>query len=301
MGRIEKIIRRVYKKIGSRTGFLVSDEKYIKNEWKLNMDYPLDLASPKTFNEKLQWLKLHDRKDIYTTMVDKFQAKKYVADIIGEEYIIPTLGVYDRFDDINFDNLPNKFVIKCTHDSGGLVICRDKTKLDIFSTKKIIERNLKRNYYYCGREWPYKNVKPRIIVERYLEDVSSKTMRDYKFFCFNGEPKIMYLSEGLEDHRTARMSFYDMNMDLVDCRRSDYKPLGYKPKQPINFKKMKKFSAMLSEDIPHVRVDWYEVNGKLYFGELTFTTRSGFIPFSNKEWDDRLGDMIELPKLEGRS
>ncbi len=283
----------------SHSGLLnwMDDEKYIKRKWRLNFNKDINLDNPKTFNEKMQWLKLHDRKDIYTTMVDKYEAKKYVANIIGEEYIIPTLGIYGKFDDINFEDLPKQFVIKCTHDSGGLIICRDKSKLDIKKARRKINKCLKRNYYYSGREWPYKNVKPRIIIEKYMEDKENKSMRDYKFFCFNGKPEIMYLSEGLEDHKTAGMSFYDMNMKLTDCRRADYRPLDYMPKKPVNFEKMKKFSTVLSKGIPHLRVDWYEINGKLYFGELTFTTCGGMVPFADEKWDKKLGNLIDLSLL----
>ena len=280
----------------SRAGLFnwMSDEAYLKKKFKLFMGKELDLDNPKTFNEKLQWLKLNDRKDIYTTMVDKCEAKKYVASIIGEEYIIPTLGVYDKFDDINFDELPDQFVIKCTHDSGGLVVVRDKNKLDKTAAKKKINKSLRRNYYYSGREWPYKNVKPRIIVEKYMEDSKNKTMRDYKFFCYNGKPEIMYISEGLENHATASISFYDMNFKVTDCKRKDFKLLDYTPEKPKNFEKMKKFSAILSRGIPHLRVDWYEIDGKLYFGELTFSTCSGMVPFEDGKWDKKLGDMIDL-------
>ena len=280
----------------SKLGFYkkMDDRKYLEKKYYYKTGKKLNLDNPKTFNEKLQWLKLYDRKDIYTTMVDKYEAKRYVAKIIGKQYIIPTLGVYDKFDEIDFDKLPNQFVIKCTHDSGGLVICKDKTRFDKKTAKKKISKNLKRNYFYSGREWPYKNVKPRIVVEKYMEDKNSNTMRDYKFFCFNGRPEIMYLSEGLEDHRTARMSFYDMDMKITNCRRSDYKPLDYEPEKPKNFEKMKEFSAILSKGIPHLRVDWYEINGKLYFGELTFSTASGFIPFNSETWNKRLGGLIDL-------
>lgn len=277
---------------------LIPDKLYLKLKYRSKTGKKLDFKNPKTYNEKLQWLKLYDRKDIYTTMVDKCEAKKYVADIIGKEYIIPTIGVYDKFEDIDFKELPKQFVIKCTHDSGGLVICKNKDQLDIDEAREKITDCLKKNYYWRGREWPYKNVRPRILVEKYMEDKSSKTMRDYKFFCFDGKPEIMYLSEGLENHKTARMSFYDMNMHLVDCRRSDYRPLEYIPERPNNFEKMKEFSAILSEDIPHLRVDWYEINGKLYFGELTFTTCSGIIPFADENWDRRLGDFIKLKEIK---
>ncbi|MBR5061524.1 MAG: glycosyl transferase, partial [Prevotella sp.] len=162
------------------------DRKYIEYIWKKKMNYPLNLDNPQTFNEKLQWIKLYDHNPLYTKMVDKYEAKEYVASIIGDEYIIKTLGVWDRFDDIDFSTLPKQFVLKCTHDSGGLVICKDKSKLDIQAAKKKIEKSLKKNYYYIAREWPYKNVKRRIIAEEYIEDEKTKELRDYKFFCFNG-------------------------------------------------------------------------------------------------------------------
>ena len=273
---------------------LLPDRIFLKLRYRMRTGKQLNLKAPKTFNEKVQWLKLYDRKDIYTTMVDKFEAKRYVANIIGEKFIVPTLGIFDNFDDIDFDKLPKQFVIKCTHDSGGLVIVKNKEGLDIQSARKKINKCLKTNYYYYGREWPYKNVKPRIIIEKYMEDKNTKSMRDCKFFCFNGKPEIMYLSEGLEDHKTAGMSFYDMNFKITDCKRSDYRTLSYIPEKPKNFEKMKKFSSVLSKGIPHLRVDWYEINGKLYFGELTFTTCGGMVPFTDEKWNKKLGDLIDL-------
>ena len=274
---------------------LLPDKVYLKLKYYLFFKKKLDLNNPKTFNEKLQWLKLYDRKDIYTTMVDKYNVKQYVGNIIGYEHIIKTLGVYDKFDDIDFTKLPEQFVIKCTHDSGGLVIVKDKSKLNIKEAKKKIEKSLNNNYYYSGREWPYKNVKPKIIVEEYMEDNTNKEMRDYKFFCFNGKPEILYVSEGLENHETAGISFYDMNFKLVDCKRKDYRLLSYTPEIPKTFEKMKEFAAILSKDMPHVRVDFYEINGNLYFGELTFFTCSGMVPFEKEEWDYKLGSLIKLP------
>ncbi len=276
----------------------LKDDNYLKMMYRSIFFKKLDLENPKTFNEKLQWLKVYDRKDIYTTMVDKYEAKKYVASIIGDEYIIPTIGVYDSFNEIDFDKLPEKFVIKCTHDSGGLVIVKDKSKMDYNSVKKKIDECLNRNYYYLYREWPYKNVKPRIIVEELMEDKNCSSLTDYKFFCFNGEPKLMYMAVGLDDHKTASMSFYDMNFKLTDCKRKDYKYIDYIPKKPKEFDQMINFSKLLSKDIPHLRVDWYEIDGKLYFGELTFTTNGGFIPFESEKWNYKMGEWIELPKKE---
>lgn len=280
--------------LNNRGIIVLPDKNYLLMLFKQKTGKKLNLDNPQTFNEKLQWLKLHDRKDIYTTMVDKYEAKKYVAKIIGEEYIIPTIGIYDRFDDIDFDKLPDQFVIKCTHNSGGIVICRNKRTLNVKKAKRIISKSMYRNFYLTSREWPYKNVKPRIIIEKYMEDKNSKTMRDYKIFCFSGKPEIMYLSEGLENHSTACMSFYDMDFNITDCKRKDFRLLDYTPQKPKNWEKMKNFSAILSKGIPHLRVDWYEVNGKLYFGELTFSTCGGMVPFEDEKWDKKLGSMIDL-------
>ena len=274
---------------------LFNDRDYVKLLYRLTFGKKLNLDNPKTFNEKMQWLKIYDRKSQYSMMVDKYEAKKYVASIIGEKYIIPTYGIYNSFDEINFDSLPDEFVIKCTHDSGGLIIVRNKNQFDKNKARKKINKCLKRNFYWIEREWPYKNVKPRIIIEKYMEDKNSNDMRDYKFFCFNGEPKLMYLSEGLENHSTARISFYDMNFNVTDCKRRDYELLDYTPSIPNTFEKMKKFATILSKDIPHLRVDFYEINGKLYFGELTFFTCGGYVPFEDEKWDKQLGDYIKLP------
>lgn len=200
----------------------MSDETYLKIAYRVKMGKKLNLDPPVTFNEKLQWLKLNDRKPEYTTMVDKYEAKKWVAERIWGGYVIPTLGVWEHFDEIDFDKLPNQFVLKCTHDSGGLVICRDKSKVDKEAAHKKIETCLKHNFFWGQREWAYKAVKPRILAETYMEDETAKTMgsnglTDYKFFCFNGIPKLVYVSCGLEHHETAQISFLDMNWRFTDC------------------------------------------------------------------------------------
>ncbi len=274
----------------------IPDKKYIKIKYKLEMNKKLNLQNPQMFNEKLQWLKLYDRNPAYTKMVDKYEAKKYVADIIGREYIIPTLGVWEKFEDIDFSKLPNQFVLKCTHDSGGLVICRDKSKLNMKEARRKINKSLKRNYYLIHREWPYKKVRPRIIAEKYMAIYKQKELIDYKFFCFNGEPKFLYVSEGLSNHENARISFVNMNYEKTEFYRKDYRPFDKLPDKPTNFDKMKELSKKLSKNIPFIRVDFYEVNGQIYFGELTFFPCSGFIPFEPEEWDRKLGDMLKLPK-----
>lgn len=270
----------------------ISDKLYLKTVYECMFSKKLNLDNPKTFNEKLQWLKLYDRKDIYTTMVDKYEVKKYVADIIGKEYIIPTIGVYDRFDDIDFEKLPNQFVIKCTHDSGGLVICKDKTKLNIKDARKKINKSLKKNYYYAGREWPYKNVKPRIIIEKYMEDKETKELRDYKFFCFNGVAEFMFLATDRQIGET-KFNFYDMSFKLLPFTQGHPNDLR-KIKKPVKFNEMKELAEKLSSNIPHVRVDFYEMNGKVYFGEITFYHFSGFIKFEPEKWDDKFGQLIDL-------
>lgn len=273
----------------------IYDEKYLKLKYRLEINKSFDLNNPQTFNEKLQWLKLYDRKSEYTNMVDKYEAKKYVANIIGEEYIIPTLGVWEKFDDIDFNQLPNQFVLKCTHDSGGLVICKDKSKLNIEETKKKINKSLKRNYYYSGREWPYKNVKPRVIAEKYMVDESGEELKDYKFFCFNGEPKIILVCSERFSSDNMCETWFDENWNFLDIIESGHR-IDKKIKKPVNFSKMMEFSKKLSTNIPFIRVDFYEIDGRVYFGELTFFPAAGFEKFEPEEWDKKLGDMLELPK-----
>lgn len=272
----------------------MDDETYIKKQYKAVFGKEIDLENPQTFNEKLNWLKLHDRKEEYTTMVDKYEAKKYVSNIIGDEYIIPTIGIYDSFEKIDFDTLPQQFVMKCTHDSGGLVIVKDKSKLDYKKAKKKIEHCLKRNYFWNTREWPYKNVKPRIIVEKYMKDKNNEELRDYKFYCFNGKPKYLYVSEGMNNHKTARMDFFDIEFNLAPFWRNDYKRFNIKPEKPMNFAKMIELSEKLSLNTKFLRVDFYEINNKVYFSELTFSPCAGYMKFYPQEYDKKLGALINL-------
>lgn len=269
------------------------DKAYLKFMFRVNIGKKLDLDNPKTFNEKIQWLKLNDRKDIYTTMVDKYEAKNYVAEKIGEEFIIPTLGVWDKFEDIDFDKLPEQFVLKCTHDSGGLVICRDKSKLDIKNAKTKINKCLKKNYYKHGREWPYKNVKPRIIAEQYMEDSNTGDLPDYKFFCFNGVVKAMFIATERFGKEETKFDFFDENFNHLPFTNGH--PNADNPlKKPEQFEKMKELASVLSKGIPQVRVDFYEINNKIYFGELTFSHWGGMVPFNPEEWDEKMGEFIKL-------
>lgn len=272
---------------------VLSDKTYLKIKYKLTMGKKLDLENPQTFNEKLQWLKIYDRKPEYTTMVDKHEVKTYVAGKIGQEYIIPTLGVWDCFEDIDFDSLPNQFVLKCTHDSGGLVIVKDKAELDRAAAKKKIEKTLKKNYYYSGREWPYKDVKPRILAEAYLEDDDREDLSDYKVMCFGGEPKMIQLHRGRFGVHTQ--DFYDDQWEKLDITRG-VPSSEEKMERPAFLEEMLELSRKLSDNTPQLRVDWYFTNGRLYFGELTFFPAGGMKAFEPESWDRTFGSWIKLPR-----
>ncbi len=256
-----------------------------------------NLKDPQTYTEKLQWLKLYDHRPEYSRMVDKCDAKRYVAEKIGEEYIIPTLGVWDSFDEIDFDSLPNQFVLKCTHDSGGVVICDDKETFDREKAKKKIDKHLKSNYYLRGREWPYKNIKPRIIAEQFIKDSNFEDLRDYKFFCFDGKVKALFIAT--DRHVVGEETKFDyFDEEFNHLPFSDGDPnADVPPEKPICFEEMKRLAEELSVGIPHVRVDFYEVDEKIYFGEMTFFCASGLMSFNPKEWDYTFGSWITLPPV----
>ena len=269
------------------------DKPYLQIFYYAEFGKFIDFKNPKTFNEKLNWLKLYYRRPDLITLVDKYEVKKYIADKIGEQYVIPTLGVWDKFEDINFNELPNQFVLKCTHDSGGLVVCKDKSKLDLKKAKEKIEKSLANNYYLCTREWSYKGVKPRIIAEKYMEDQETGELRDYKFFCFNGEPKLMFVASerGLKN---TKFDFYDMQFHHMNIVQH-YPNSEYSIEKPEHFEKMVMLAEKLSAGFPHVRVDFYEANGQVYFGEMTFYHFGAIVPFETEEWDKKIGDWLVLP------
>lgn len=272
------------------------DEPYIKMKYWIKHNNKLNLRNPKTYNEKLEWLKLYDRNPMYTQMVDKVGAKDYVKERIGEEYLIPTLGVWNSFDEIDFSKLPKQFVLKCTHDSGGLVICRDKNKLDLENVKKKINRSLKSNYYLWGREYPYKNVKPRILAEKYMEDeAETQTLTDYKIFCFDGEPKIiMTVRGGHENEQDIVRRMYDENWNLYGVGLHGKKPVPMPEDKPTKLSEMLDIARKLSKGIKHLRVDLYEIQGKVYFGELTFYHMSGTEEFNPESYNELFGSFIHL-------
>ncbi len=279
---------------------ILPDSLYIRFQYHSILGNWPDLKNPKTFNEKMQWLKLHDRKPEFTMMADKYLVKDYIARTIGEQYVIPTYGVWGRVEDIEYDKLPERFVLKCTHDSGSVIVCRDKKTFNAVEASKKLTASMKKNGYWYGREWPYKDIPHRIIAEQYLDDPTSETIRDYKFFCFNGEPKFVYLSEGLENHSNAHIAFYDFDGNEMPFHRDDYKRFDVNPVMPTNTEEMRQLSEKLAKKIPcpFVRTDFYSINGKTYFSEITFTPCSGLMPLTPREWDATIGSWLNLVELE---
>lgn len=276
------------------------DKPYLQLYYFLRFKRLCNFKNPETYNEKMQWLKLHDRKPVYTELVDKYDVRKHIADAIGEEHLIPLVGgPWNSFDEIDFDALPEQFVLKCTHDCESVIICRDKSKLDIAAAKKKIGKCMKNNYYWISREWPYKNAKGKIIAEAYMEDENAASgLTDYKFFCFDGKPKLLYVSQGLEDHQTARISFFDLEGNAMPFRRRDYQPLDEALKLPENYAQLKETAELLAKKIdrPFIRIDLYSIKGKMYFSEITFFPCGGLLPFEPESWDRELGNWIDLKK-----
>lgn len=301
MGRtIMEILKKpslLFMTLGHRELFnWMDDERYIRRVFKITMGKDLNLEDPKTYSEKLQWMKLYDRNPLYTSLVDKHEVKSLIAAKIGPEFIIPTLGVWDDFDEIDFEKLPDRFVLKCTHDSGGLVICKDKGSLNVDKIKKKINKCLKHSYFWGDREWPYKNIRPRIIAEQYMEDSQTEELRDYKFFCFNGVVKALFIAtDRYKGEHETKFDFFDENYNHLPFTNG-HPNADVIPQKPKCFEEMKRIAAVLSEGIPQVRVDLYEVDGKVYFGEMTFFHWSGHMPFEPEEWDYIFGSWIDLPK-----
>lgn len=279
---------------------LMTDRFYLKVLWKMLMGYELNLENPVTFNEKLQWLKLYDRNPLYTTLVDKYRVKQWVADRIGAEHVIPTLAVYKSVDEIDLYKLPSQFVLKCNHDSGSVAVCRDKSTFDIETAKKKLGEALKRNFYWEAREWPYKNVKPLIFAEKYMEDNSTHELPDYKFFTFDGVAKALFIAtERGSELEETKFDFFDIDFKHIAVTNGhpNAKTL---PSKPECFDEMIRLSEKLSKGIPQVRCDFYEVNGKSYFGELTFCHWGGMTPFKPADFDKTMGDWVRLPSKDER-
>jgi hypothetical protein len=276
--------------------FFIPDKLYIKLEYKKNIGKRLDLTNPQSFNEKLQWMKLYNRDPLYTKLVDKYEVRHYVESIMGKECLIPLIGVYDSFEAINFDVLPNEFVLKPNHTSGDIFLCRDKSKIDYVELKRQVNLWLKRRYYWLHREWPYKNVKPRILCEKYMVDESKEELKDYKFMCFHGEVKCLFVCLNRNSPDGLNVDFYNMAWEPMPFQRHYSNSRTIIPK-PRNFDKMVEYAKKLSKEIPFVRVDFYEAEGQLYFGELTFYPGSGYEEFTPESYDYLLGAWIKLPNL----
>lgn len=299
MNLIKLISNKNYRfNILSNIGFYnyLSDEKYLKKRFKAKTGHELNLLNPQRFNEKLQWLKLYNRKPEYVNMVDKYAVRDYVRGKVGDEYLIPLIGgPWISFDEIKWDALPEQFVIKCTHDSGGLVICKDKKNFNFKRARRKIEKCLKTNFYKKNREWVYKDVRPQIIAEQYMEDKKTADLRDYKFFCFNGKAKALFVAT---DRQTpgeeVKFDFFDMEYNHINVRNG-HQNAEVLPAKPAKFDLMVELAEALSENIPHVRVDFYEVNEHVYFGEMTFYHFSGMVNFEPEEWDYTFGSWITLP------
>lgn len=273
---------------------MVPNSLYLRLVGGGKLHYKMDLRNPQTFNEKLNWMKLFNRNPLYTELADKYAVKRIVSDIIGEEHVVRNLGCWDNFDDIDFDKLPNQFVLKCTHDSSGAIICKDKNTFNKTAAKEKINDSLKLNYYYACREWPYKNIPHRIIADEYLDDHTGEELQDYKFWCFNGKPTYMYCTVKTSKEDIYE-NFYDMEFNPVNI---DHGWPRRDPEfdKPQAFDEMKELAAQLSEGIPFVRVDFFYANNKVYFGEYTFFDWAGLQPFGTYQQDLELGKLIELPQ-----
>lgn len=299
MGIIRKIMQHPEKILqvlidGERMSFL-PDRCFLQLEYFACLGKKLNLENPTTFNEKLQWLKLYNRRPEYTMMADKYLVREYIAKTLGEEYLIPLLGVWDDPDEIDFDALPDQFVLKCNHNSGtGMCICKDKSKLDIAKVRRELKRGLKENYYLKHREWPYRDIQRKIVCEKYMDDGSGE-LKDYKFMCFDGTPRCSFVCSDRFSPEGLKVTFYDMNWKIMPFER--HYPHSEVPiKKPQSYEEMVRLAEVLAKGIPFVRVDFYEIAGRPYFGELTLFPGSGCEEFSPEEWDATLGTWIPLPK-----
>lgn len=275
--------------------WIKDDETYLRWYYFFSMRKRLNLKTPSTFNEKVNWLKLHDHNPLYTSLVDKLEAKDYVTKKVGAGHVFPTLGIWHRPEDIEWDALPNRFVLKTTQGGGGIgvIICHDKTKFDKAKAIAKLNSALKQNLYTSSREWPYRDVRPRIFAEPYMEDEHGE-LRDYKFFCFNGKCRMLFVATERQTREEPFFNFFD----------EKYQPLPFRQGHPVNpvipakpdgFDKMVRIAEQLSEGLPHVRMDMYEIKGKVYFGEYTFYHFGGVVPFVPAEWDEKIGSWLTIP------
>lgn len=275
----------------------VPDSIYLKLLYRVTTGEKCNLKNPVTYNEKLQWLKLNDRKPEYSDMVDKYEVRKIIEKTVGGEYLIPCYGVYNSFDEIDFDKLPEQFVLKCTHDSGSVVICKDKNSFDMDAARKSINTAMNRDYYSTYREWPYKYVKPRIIAEKFMVDESGDDLKDYKVMCFNGRAEVIEVHENrFTEGKEHTQTFYDRNWKKLPIVQEGLMYVQEDRTAPALLPKILELSEKLSKDMYHARIDWYIINDKIYFGEITFYDGSGFETFPNREDNVFLGNLIKIDR-----
>ncbi len=273
---------------------LFSDSIYIKLTYFLQNGACLNLKTPKTFNEKLNWLKIHDHNPLYTLLADKYEVKDYVAQKIGKEFVVPSIGVWNKFEDIDFDSLPDEFVLKATHNSGGITICHDKKLLDLNKLNYDFNTILNTNWYYTSHEWVYRDIPPRIIADTLLKTKTSSEIKDYKFWCFNGKPRIMYITNKGEN---ISENFYDMNFMPLDINHGFPRSVP-EYERPAEFDLMKQLAEKLAQDIPFVRIDFFDIDGQVYFGEYTFYDWGGMRAFATKDMDIMLGNWIDISSVK---
>ena len=279
------------KEIADTLGSVLPDKMYLNLRFHYNFHRWINWKNPQTYNEKLQWMKVYDRNPLYTKLVDKYEVRQYIADILGEEYLFPCYGVWDKFEDIDFSKLPDQFVLKCTHDSGSVRICKDKSNFDMEENAKHFAKCLNTSSYLGGREWAYKSVKPRIIAEKLMTE-NGEGLKDYKFFCFAGKVKAMFIAtdRGKED-TDVKFDFFDDQFNHLPMKHG-HENAASVPEKPSRFEEMKEIAEKLSGKMRHVRIDLYEVDNRIYFGEFTFYHHCGFVPFDPEEWDYTFGSWI---------
>ncbi len=287
-----KLFRRVCRKICYVFNRKIPDKPYIQMMYYVKLGKKINLKKPVMFNEKLNWLKLYDRNPQYTKLADKYEVRNYVKDMIGEEYLVPLLGVWDSAEEIPYEKLPERFVLKCTHDSASVIICKDKDKFDRTEANEKLNKCLKTNYYWASREWPYKNIRPRIVAEQYMEDESHTELKDYKIYCFGGKPALIQVDFGRFVHHERNL--YDTSWNYINERFEYPNNPEVQIKKPECLEEMLILAAKLSGRIPSVRIDFYSVNNRPYFGEITFYQEGGYGRFSSEEFERKLGQEILL-------
>ena len=296
MGMNKKLTiqQKIYRKLCVKFEKYIPDTFYLKMLYKVRIGKKLNLKNPITFDEKLQWLKLYDRKDSYTLWADKYEVRSYVAEKLGEQYLIPLLGVWNSTDELKPEDLPEQFVLKCTHDSASVCICKDKITFDWNAAMDKLQKSLNQNYYWHSREWPYKNITPRIIAEAYMTDESGIELKDYKIYTFGGEPYLIQVD--FDRFHNHRRNLYTTEWEYIDETIEYSKDPNVKIAKPEHLEEMLECSRKLAAGTISLRTDFYSINGKIYFGEITFYQEAGFAHFEHEEFAKKLGDQIKLPK-----